>query len=78
MNDVLIKAKCEEEEFEFKLSDLYGYEGETCGIIIANDKYNMGSIALSYNSGYGFNGMNDKITILSAEVIQNDSMRKDD
>ena len=50
-------------------NDLFGYEGEECGIFICYDKDNMDKShipksfqgeALNYNSGYGYNGLNEK------------------
>ena len=52
------------ESFKFTLSDLYGYEGEICGVLIGD----LG-IPLNYNSGYGINGMNPDLEIFNIEVI---------
>lgn len=67
MKNVIIYAKNKKDgkEFQFTLNDLYGYEGEDCGVFISG----LG-IALNYNSGYGFEGMNPDIEILGAEVAE--------
>jgi len=71
MKDINIKAKYKGNEIEFKLSDLYGYEGEVSGIIIGVDK-SYGETVLSYNSGYGFSGLNKDIEIISCNIIEDD------
>lgn len=48
------------------LNDLYGYEGEVCGILIRPDldvPEELRGEVLVYNSGYGFNGGNDEFDI---------------
>ena len=52
---------------EFTFDDLYGYEGEVCGILLKEIKGSelseSGNWEINYNSGYGFNGMNPDIEI---------------
>ena len=59
-DDVVFQAYCKKtnRKADFTLEDLYGYEGEECGVIIKNS-----GMVLSYNSGYGFDGMNPEIDI---------------
>lgn len=67
MKKVIIYAKDKKtgEDLQFSLDDLYGYEGEICGVFIGE----MG-IPLNFNSGYGMNGMNPDIEILDAKVVE--------
>jgi len=59
-DDVVFQAYCKKTDrtADFTLEDLYGYEGEECGVIIKNT-----NIVISYNSGCGFDGMNPEIDI---------------
>lgn len=50
-------------EFRFTLDDLYGYEGEENGVFIRGK-----GIALNYNSGYGFSGMNPELEIYDVKI----------
>ena len=45
-------------DIQFTLNDLYGYEGEVEGVFIRG-----AGIALNYNSGCGFEGMNPDLQI---------------
>ena len=67
MKNVMIYARNKKsgEELQFTLNDLYGYEGEICGVFIEDC-----GIPINYNSGYGFNGMNPDIEILDAKIIE--------
>lgn len=60
MSDIIFYAKNLKtgKEFRFTLNDLYGYEGEVEGVFIKGH-----GIALNYNSGYGFEGMNPDLQI---------------
>lgn len=49
--------------FAFTLDDLYGYEGEKCGVFIRSV-----GIALNFNSGYGFDGMNPQLELYDVQV----------
>ena len=62
---VLYEAKClkTNETIQFTLEDIYGYEGEVCGIVISGERPLGGHLMLSYNSGYGMRGMNPDIEI---------------
>jgi len=68
------------DEFKFKVTDkesgasavlsfndLFGYEGEECGIFIRHDLDHipdeLKDKAINYNSGYGHNGINEDIDI---------------
>jgi hypothetical protein len=51
------------ESFTFTFDDLYGYEGEECGVFIHGS-----GIALNYNSGYGDDGMNPDLDIYDVKV----------
>lgn len=53
-----------DEEFRFALDDLYGYEGEVEGVFIRGSE-----IALNYNSGSGYRGMNPELYIYDVKVI---------
>lgn len=66
MKKVIIFAKNKKtgEDFQFSLDDLYGYEGEECGVFIGET-----GIPLNFNSGYGFEGMNPDIEILDAQAL---------
>ena len=66
MKNVIIYArhKKDGQKLQFSLNDLYGYEGETCGVIIGNT-----GIHLNYNSGYGFDGMNPDIEIIDIKIL---------
>lgn len=67
MRKVIIFAKNKKtgEDFQFSLDNLYGYEGEICGVLMGET-----SIPLNFNSGYGFDGMNPDIEILDAKVVE--------
>ncbi|MGN1134933.1 MAG: hypothetical protein ACI4SF_01815 [Oscillospiraceae bacterium] len=67
MKNVIIFAKNKKtgEDFQFSLDNLYGYEGEICGVLIGET-----GIPLNFNSGYGFDGMNPDIEILDAKVVE--------
>ena len=67
MKNVIIYAKNKNDgnEFSFTLNDLYGYEGEVCGVFISG----LG-IALNYNPGYDSDGMNHDIEIIGAKIIE--------
>lgn len=67
MKNIMIFARDKKsgEEMQFTLNDLYGYEGEVCGVLIGD----LG-IPLNYNSGYGFEGMNPDIEILDAKIVE--------
>lgn len=67
MKKVIIYAKDKKtgEDLQFSLDDLYGYEGEICGVFIGET-----GIPLNFNSGYGMNGMNPDIEILDANVVE--------
>ncbi|MGN0552846.1 MAG: hypothetical protein ACI4I1_05650 [Oscillospiraceae bacterium] len=67
MKNVIIFAKNKKtgEEFQFSLDNLYGYEGEICGVLMGET-----GIPLNFNSGYGFDGMNPDIEILDAKVVE--------
>lgn len=69
MKKVIIFAKNKKtgEEFRFSLDELYGYEGEVCGVFIGET-----GVALNFNSGYGMNGMNPDIEILDAKTVEQD------
>ncbi len=58
------KDKRSGEKFRFSLDDLYGYEGEAEGVFIRGN-----DIALNYNSGYGFKGMNPELEIYDVKII---------
>ena len=62
MKDIVVfRAQCKKTGTikDFTLEDLYGYEGEVCGIIIENSN----NMVISFNSGCGMNGMNPDIEI---------------
>lgn len=67
MRKVIIFAKNKKtgEDFQFSLDNLYGYEGEICGVLMGET-----GIPLNFNSGYGFDGMNPDIEILDAKVVE--------
>lgn len=67
MKNVIIFAKNKKtgEEFQFSLDNLYGYEGEICGVLMGET-----GIPLNFNSGYGFDGMNPDIEILDVKVVE--------
>jgi hypothetical protein len=52
---------------EFTFDDLYGYEGEVCGVLLKpienSGLSENGCWEINYNSGYGFNGINTDIEI---------------
>ena len=52
---------------EFGWRDIFGYEGEVCGVfarIQTPDIHDLGGdIDLTYNSGYGFKGINGDLEI---------------
>jgi len=52
------------------LADIFGYEGEQCGVFICYPRYNgktyneeLAGVAINYNSGYGYIGINPNIEI---------------
>ena len=49
--DHLRKEQKTSEELQFSLNDLYGYEGELCGVLIGDYSH---SVTLNYNSEYRF------------------------
>ena len=51
--------------FAFTFDDLYGYEGEKCGVFIRGT-----GAALNFNSGYGFDGMNSNLEIYDITVTE--------
>ena len=51
-------------KFTFGLNDLYGYEGEVEGVFIKSN-----GMALNYNSGSFFNGMNPDLEIIDIKVV---------
>lgn len=53
-------------EREFTFDDLYGYEGEVCGVLFKPDEKDpkLGCWVLNYNSGYDWDcGMNPDLEI---------------
>ena len=58
------KGKRSGRKFRFSLDELYGYEGEVEGVFIRGN-----DIALNYNSGYGFKGMNPDLEIYYVKII---------
>ena len=55
--------------------DLYGYEGEVCGVLIRydtienqNDKF--GTTMVNYNSGYGFRGLDEDFAECDVEIVE--------
>lgn len=65
MKNVIFHAidKGRGKELTFTLNDLYGYEGEVCGVFIKET-----GVALNYNSGWRFEGMNPDLDIIDVEV----------
>jgi len=63
--DILIKGKIRGLPIEFKLSELYAYEGEVCGVLVIGS----GEIIVN-NSGYEINGLNDEFEVESCELIE--------
>lgn len=51
--------------FEFGWNDIFGYEGETCGVFarVASPTRFRDDIRLTSNSGYGFKGINGDLEI---------------
>lgn len=46
--------------------DIYGYEGEDCGVFIRisdNIPDSLSGVAVNHNSGYGFKGLNEDLEI---------------
>lgn len=52
------------EKFRFRLDDLYDYEGEEEGVFIRDN-----GIAINYNSGSAFRGMNPDLDIYDVKII---------
>ena len=69
---VIFQAYCKktDKNVQFTIEDLYGYEGEVCGIIDRNT-----GMVISYNSGCGFDGMNPDIEI-SVVSVNGKKLRK--
>jgi uncharacterized phage protein (TIGR01671 family) len=55
----------------FDFENIYGYEGEVCGVILPDEQ-----TALNYNSGYGKDGLNQDLEIMPFIGLQ-DKNKKD-
>jgi uncharacterized phage protein (TIGR01671 family) len=65
----------------FDFTNIYGYEGETCGVILPDEQ-----TELNFNSGYGKDGINENLEIMQytglhdkkeEEIFEFDILEKD-
>lgn len=72
LKDMRFRVKQNGQEIVFGWKQIWGYEGEVCGVF-ATDKDNQckGTVTLTNNSGYGFKGINEDLEIEVFEEKEN-------